>query len=147
MAERRKILVEQFYDVQKSLGRRLFTLSAGSFGVTFAFIDRLVPDVSANNDLLITGWTLLVVSILLQLLSHFASFHSFKNEIDIHDGKYNNRKYRREWRARKIKLTGKWRKNYNKARFYQTAIMNYLAFFAFAAGLLYILRYVSSSLN
>lgn len=78
--------------IQKSKSDDLFEkaitfISSGALGLTLTFHDKIVPVENADLVILIAlGWTLLVATLFVNLLSHYQSSKSTDNSIDEIDG-------------------------------------------------------------
>ncbi|TGG96464.1 MAG: hypothetical protein ERJ67_00790 [Aphanocapsa feldmannii 277cV] len=66
----RDLLLEYERESQTKYDRLVATLSAGAFGVSFSFIDRIAGDNPAIPWTMIVAWSLWAVSLLCVLCSH-----------------------------------------------------------------------------
>lgn len=80
---------------QDSFEKQLSYISAGAFGVTMAFIDKIVGKLSLSTGkyLIILGWLFLGCTFIINLISHIvASKYHFKTIEDIDSGKFDSLK-------------------------------------------------------
>ena len=62
-------------EAEGSFNKGLFTAAAGSFGVSFAFINQVVPVIKANMpQFLIASWALMGLTLVLCLIEHLATY-------------------------------------------------------------------------
>ena len=61
---------------------KLSTISAGALGLTLTFLEKIIPvDNSISATFLIIGWTFLVLTLLLNLVSHMISKYFLRKTI------------------------------------------------------------------
>jgi hypothetical protein len=63
----------------------LLTLASGSFGVSFAFIDHIIPTPLAHSSspgFIIAAWSLFGLCLIIELISFFVSSRSFRMDAD-----------------------------------------------------------------
>jgi len=71
--------VEAYATFDKSL----FTVAAGSFGISFAFIDKFVAfGQAAHPALLIVSWACFALCLIAVILGHFISAESYRKQRD-----------------------------------------------------------------
>jgi len=80
-------LWELFNQTSKEMDARfdkaLFTIAAGSFGLSFAFIDKIVPPVSATYPtLLVTAWACFAGCLIVMVLGHLLSAEAHRKQRD-----------------------------------------------------------------
>jgi hypothetical protein len=89
--EERKTLITGELEGYKSLDKAIFTLSAGSFGITISiFKDSLWSLKYAAFYMLISAWAAFLVSIMSTLISLVLSQYAFGKQKDILDEWYTN---------------------------------------------------------
>jgi hypothetical protein len=63
--------------------RSLFTIAAGSFGLSFAFIDKIVPMAAASRPfLLIFSWACFALCLIIMVLGHLLSAEAYRKQRD-----------------------------------------------------------------
>jgi hypothetical protein len=63
--------------------RALFTIAAGSFGLSFAFIDKLVPFASAKLAwVLVASWVCFALCLIVMVLGHLLSAEAYRRQRD-----------------------------------------------------------------
>jgi hypothetical protein len=80
-------LWELFNQTSKEMDARfdkaLFTIAAGSFGLSFAFIDKIVPPVSATYPtLLVIAWACFAGCLIVMVLGHLLSAEAHRKQRD-----------------------------------------------------------------
>jgi hypothetical protein len=69
----------EFYYCTKAL----FIVAAGSFGISFAFIDKIVPVAKAANPVLIVvSWACFAVCLIITVLGHLFSANAYRKQRD-----------------------------------------------------------------
>ena len=82
--EERKTLVNFQYETSRSLDKAILTLSSGAFGVSFAFIKQIVPQIKKDSlSILEYSWLLFGLSIILTLISFLTSQWACSTSINI----------------------------------------------------------------
>lgn len=127
--------------IQKSKSDDLFEkaitfISSGALGLTLTFHDKIVPANEAIYVIIIAiGWTLLVATLCVNLVSHYQSSKSTDSSIDEID---NILEYKITYSIFREKITERNRKidNLNKA-----------SMILLLVGLFFIITYVSINLN
>lgn len=76
------------------LDKYLLTISTGSFGLSFAFIDKIVKVTMKAPEVLVVSWIMFALSIISSLLSFIFSKRAFKKAIDDLDNNYENPTYK-----------------------------------------------------
>ncbi|GHT57940.1 hypothetical protein FACS1894109_11180 [Spirochaetia bacterium] len=63
--------------------KALFTVAAGSFGISFAFIDKIVPVAKAANPVLIVvSWACFAACLIITVLGHLLSANAYRKHRD-----------------------------------------------------------------
>jgi hypothetical protein len=92
LADYQKHLKELVNKSQESFEKQLTYLSAGSLTISMAFIKDVVGDLTktTHHGLLMTAWSFMGATLLINLLSHVYTSNCHNNTIsDISDGKYD----------------------------------------------------------
>ena len=76
------------------LDKYLLTISTGSFGLSFAFIDKIVKDTMKAPTTLVLSWIMFALSVISSLLSFVFSKRAFKKAIEELDEKYEHPEYK-----------------------------------------------------
>ncbi len=121
LMEYRKELIEDKNSSQDELDKALLTLSSSAFGVSFAFINDLVPESPAYTILLFSSWILWGTTIGMSLIAYFLNVKSLErsiSQLSINPDKY----YKNPFNA------------YDKA----VKVINLLSLIGFLSGLLLI---------
>jgi hypothetical protein len=85
--------------------KKITYISAGSLAISLTFIEKIVPlKESIEIWLLISSWTLLALTLLLNLLSHLYSSHIMDKSLD-DDEKNDYKKSLINWKRRRMKIT------------------------------------------
>lgn len=75
------------------LDKYLLTISTGSFGLSFAFIDEIVKTTMKEPIVLVIAWVMFASSVISSLLSFVFSKRAFSQAIEKLDKNYENPKY------------------------------------------------------
>jgi hypothetical protein len=80
-------LWETFNKVSSEMDARfdktLFTVAAGSFGLSFAFIDKITPLASARlTEVLVVSWVCFAVCLIVMVLGHLLSAEAYRRQRD-----------------------------------------------------------------
>ena len=80
-------LWELFNQTSKEMDARfdkvLFTIAAGSFGLSFAFMDKIVPPKgAAHPTLLIAAWACFAFCLIVMVLGHLLSAQAYRKQRD-----------------------------------------------------------------
>ncbi|GHV75628.1 hypothetical protein AGMMS49942_04490 [Spirochaetia bacterium] len=63
--------------------KALFTVAAGSFGISFAFIDKIVPVAdSAKPVLIVVSWACFAACLIITVLGHLLSANAYRKHRD-----------------------------------------------------------------
>jgi hypothetical protein len=66
-------------EMDSRFDKALFTIAAGSFGISFAFIDSVVPLASASyTQVLLVSWACFAACIIVMILGHFLSAEAYR---------------------------------------------------------------------
>lgn len=120
------LYLQEQINSQRAFDKSLLTISAGSFGVSFAFIENLISINPDHEWLIIFSWCLFSISIFSQLSSHFLSFYAFSAEREINqsiiDGLEN--------------VFTKW-----------TIRLNYFSLISFVVGMVFMIYFISINVD
>lgn len=80
-------LWESFNQVSAEMDARfdkvLFSIAAGSFGLSFAFIDKIVPPANAENSvLLVIAWACFAGCLIAMVIGHLLSAQAYRQQRD-----------------------------------------------------------------
>lgn len=75
------------------LDKYILTISTGSFGLSFLFIEKIVKDVMKCPKVLVFSWIMFVLSIISSLLSFTFSKAAISKTIEEYDKMYENENY------------------------------------------------------
>lgn len=86
--------VRSDYDKEKSqqaaaLDKYILTISTGSFGLSFLFIEKIVHGEIQHPRILVFSWVMFVLSIVSSLLSFIFSKNAISKTIEEYDKMYN----------------------------------------------------------
>lgn len=110
--------------------KQLSYISAGAIGVSMAFMDRITGELSETSykAILITGWILLFLTLLLNLISHLKAFKNHYKTID----EINNEKYDQLKAIRRNKTINKF---------------NHLSIFTMISGIILLIIFITCNIN
>ena len=109
LKEYKSELIKLIEKSQDAFEKQLSYISAGSLGISMAFIKNVVGDISSTHSkwVLIVGWILLGVTLLLNLLSHIVAFSNHSKTLDeINLGSYSQIKAIK--RNNRLKVLNLW---------------------------------------
>lgn len=92
--EQRKSYVEDYSQQSDLLDKHLLTISTGSFGLSFIFVEKIVQETIQKPKILVYSWILFACSVICCLLSFICSKAAFKKAIDELDKQNNNAKHK-----------------------------------------------------
>jgi hypothetical protein len=80
-------LWETFNNISSEMDARfdnaLFTVAAGSFGLSFAFIDKIIPLAYAKlTKVLVVSWVCFAVCLIVMVLGHLLSAEAYRKQRD-----------------------------------------------------------------
>lgn len=92
--EQRKSYVEDYSQQSDLLDKHLLTISTGSFGLSFIFVEKIVQETIQKPKILVYSWILFACSVICCLLSFICSKAAFKKAIEELDKQNNNAKHK-----------------------------------------------------
>ena len=130
--EQRKIQI----DVEKRYNKGIFTLAAGSFGISFAFINQIVSLDNANHSiLLVMAWLLMGITLIINIIDGFITYFIQDKLLDNIEANIE-----RGYEGRSYKDLG----NYGVLSAW---IVKCLSLATFSAGVLLLLYFVYCNIN
>ena len=70
-------------DMDKRFDKALFTIAAGSFGLSFAFMDKIVsPKSAVNSVLLVIAWASFACCLIVMVIGHLLSAYAYRKQRD-----------------------------------------------------------------
>jgi hypothetical protein len=109
--------------------RTLFAVAAGSFGLSFAFIDKIVSLASARlTGVLVTAWACFAGCLIVVVLGHLLSAEAYRRQRDDIA------------KDMTLQFEGKFTKNKTTRDFVSPC--NYIALFAYIGGIVCLLSFV-----
>jgi hypothetical protein len=130
-------LWETFNKISSEMDARfdkaLFTVAAGSFGLSFAFIDKIIPIASARlTEVLVASWVCFVMCLIVMVLGHLLSAEAYRKQ--------------RDNIARNMTLQFEDKPAENSVTRDCVSPCNYIAIFAYVGGITCLLLFVSLNL-
>jgi len=87
--EERKQLIDAEREGARSFDKAILTLAAGAFGLSIAFIEKIVPSPRAGSaEILVSAWALFGLSLLLTLVSFLTSQKACARQREILEENY-----------------------------------------------------------
>ena len=130
------ILNQRQADEDDKIAKWLMTFAAGSFGLSFAFIDKIVPINNANHiPLLIAAWSCFILVLVLGLISSFISsfIHSVMADEEAKNLPFKYEGIEPEYKKRSI--------------FFGTvAVFGYMSILSFIGGAICLILFVAKNL-
>jgi len=131
-----EILEQRQYDEDSKAEKWLLTISSGSFGLSFTFIDQIVEIKYASNyEFLVTSWScftfIIILGIIGFIISSFSHSSLAKEENDNLALKYNGEET-----------------NYKKRSLYfsPNAILQYISILLLISGLAFLMLFIAINL-
>jgi hypothetical protein len=126
-------LWETFNKISSEMDARfdkaLFTIAAGSFGLSFAFIDKVIPLASAHlAEVLVASWVCFAGCLIVMVLGHLLSAEAYRKQRD------------NIARNMTLQFEGKPAENSITRDFVSPC--NYIAIFAYVGGIVCLLSFV-----
>ena len=89
----RKLLIQAKLEGAKLFDKSILTLSAGAFGLSLTFYEKIVPEIKCGTELLlICAWISFAMSMVIILISIFTSRSACLRQIEILESQYLNPK-------------------------------------------------------
>jgi hypothetical protein len=109
--------------------KALFTIAAGSFGLSFVFIDKLVPLASAKLSwVLVASWVCFALCLIVMVLGHLLSAEAYRRQ--------------RDNVARSMLLQFEGKSAEEAVTRDSVSPCNYIALFAYVGGIICLLLFV-----
>jgi hypothetical protein len=127
------LLWEAFHKTASEMDARfdkaLFTVAAGSFGLSFAFIDKIVPPAAAQfTGVLVASWACFAGCLIVMVIGHLLSSESYRKQ--------------RDTVARNMAVQFENKPVENKITRDFVSPCNYIAIFAYIGGIVCLLSFV-----
>jgi hypothetical protein len=115
--------------MDKMFNTSIVSSSAGAFGISFAFINTIVPIASASfKYLLIASWGCFALCLVLMITSFLLSSHlHYRVCIDISDSLQN-------------RYEGKWPENKTRGKY--IVVTNFISMFLFIGGMVCLIGFI-----
>ena len=114
--DERRALADAEADQTRLLDRAILVLSAGALGLSLTFIREAVPQVGTNTmGWLVAGWSLLIVSLLVTLISFLVSQSALRRQRDVLDYLHGLNDAEKADPAKTLNRSASWTKGLNIA--------------------------------
>lgn len=124
--DQRNSYIKDYSQQSDLLDKHLLTISTGSFGLSFIFVDKIVQDTIQRPGFLVYSWIMFACSVICCLLSFICSKAGFKKAIEEIDEQIENPKHKFDTSLQDLRTS-----TFNVLSFV-SLILGFISFIAFA---------------